>query len=176
VGLAGPPKRRRARRGLSSYADAVPTGRSRPHIVVQHAVDGPPDVDGIPIALETLDALRGEAIFDDEFLEHGVVVSSVRSGSTISAKTQRFLERRDLHCRVPGCEQTRRLQNHHLIPSSWGGGDEADNLARVCPYHHRLLIPNGPYALIGDPSRLDGLELLRREEAPMAGARAGPAP
>ena len=160
----------------SSYADAVPTGRSRPHIVVQHPVDRPPEVDGIPIAVETLDALRGEAIFDDEFVDDGTLVSSVRSGRALSATTERFLARRDPHCRVPGCEQTRRLQNHHLVPSSWGGSDDADNLARVCPYHHGLLIPNGPYALIGDPSRLDGLELLRREEADLVGARAGPGP
>jgi Domain of unknown function (DUF222) len=156
----------------SSYADAVPTGRSRPHIAVQHRVDRLPEVDGIPIARETLDALRGEAIFDDEFVDGGALVSSVRSGRAISAKTERFLARRDLHCRVPGCEQARRLENHHLVPSSWGGSDDADNLARVCPYHHGLLIPRGPYALIGDPNRLDGLEVVNRNEL----ARAGPSP
>jgi hypothetical protein len=160
----------------SSYADAVPTGRSRPNVVVQHAVNRPPEVDGVPIATETLDALRGEAIFDDEFVEDGAVVSTVRSGSAIPAKTQRLLERRDLHCRMPGCEQTRRLQSHHLVPSSWGGSDDADNLARVCGYHHGLLIPHGPYALIGDPTRLDGLDVRHRDEADLVGARAGPGP
>jgi Domain of unknown function (DUF222) len=160
----------------SSYADAVPTGRSRPHIVTQHDVHGRATVDGIPIALETLDALRGEAVFDDEFVDNGRVVSSVRSGRAVSATTQRFLERRDLQCRAPGCEQSRRLQNHHLVPSSWGGSAEPDNLARVCPHHHGLLIPNGPCALIGDPNRPGGLELLRREEADLVGARAGPGP
>jgi hypothetical protein len=159
-----------------NYADVDTSNRSRPHVVVQHAINRPPEVDGIPIAVETLDALRGEAIFDDEFVEDGSLVSSVRSGSAIAAKTQRFLERRDLHCRVPGCEQTRRLQTHHLVPSSWGGSDEADNLARVCPYHHGRLIPNGPYALIGDPSQPDGLRLIAREEADLVGARAGPGP
>jgi Domain of unknown function (DUF222) len=160
----------------SSYADAVPTGRSRPHIAVQHRLDRLPEVDGIPIARETLDALRGEAIFDDELVDHGTLVTSVRSGRVIPVAVLRFLERRDLHCRVPGCERTRRLENHHLVPSSWGGSDAADNLARVCTYHHGLLIPNGPYALIGDPSRPDGLELVRREDDHLVGARAGPGP
>jgi hypothetical protein len=160
----------------SSYADAVPTGRSRPQVAIQHPVGRPPEVDGIPIALETLDALRGEAMFDDEFVADGTVVSSVRSGRAVTAKTQRILERRDPHCRIPGCEQTRRLQNHHLTPSSWGGSDEPDNLARVCPHHHGLLIPHGPHALIGDPTRIDGLHLVDREEADLVGARAGPGP
>jgi hypothetical protein len=160
----------------SSYADAVPTGRSRPHVVVQHRLDHLPEVDGVPIAVETLDALRGEAMFDDEFVQDGAVVSSVRSGRAVSPKTERFVERRDQHCRVPGCEQTRRLQNHHLVPSSWGGSDEADNLARVCPHHHGLLIPNGPYALIGNPDRVDGLRLVGREAVELVGARAGPGP
>jgi Domain of unknown function (DUF222) len=159
-----------------NYADVESTGRSRPLIAVQHPVGRAPEVDGIPIALETLDALRGEGLFDDEFVHEGELVGSVRSGRAVSAKTQRFLEQRDPHCRVPGCDQTRRLQDHHLVPSSWGGSDDAGNLARVCPYHHGLLIPNGPYALVGDPSRPDGLDLLRREDAQLAGTRAGPAP
>jgi hypothetical protein len=32
---------------------------------------------------------------------------------------------RDGHCRWPGCERRTGLQIHHLIPRSWGGGDQA---------------------------------------------------
>jgi hypothetical protein len=145
----------------SSYADAVPTGRSRPHIVVQHPVGCLPEVDGIPIAAETLDALRGEAVFDDEFVDRGTLVSSVRSGRAVSATTERFLARRDPHCRVPGCEHSRRLENHHLVPSSWGGSDDPDNLARVCP-----LPPRPPH-----PQRS-----LHPHRRPEPTRRAGPDP
>ena len=81
---------------------------------------------------------------------------------------------RDLHCRVPGCSATRRLQAHHLVPCSQGGTDTIDNLARVCPYHHRFLVPHGPWHLLGDPEQIDGLRLVHRDE--LIHARAGPSP
>ena len=157
----------------SSYADAVPTGRSRPQVAIQHPIDRPPEVDGIPISVETLDALRGEATFDDEFVADGAVVSSVRSG--LAPTTQDPAHPRTTRPALPDprLRTTRRLQNHHLVPSSWGGTDEPDNLARVCPHHHGLLIPNGPYALIGDPSRPDGSG-SSPEKKPTSWAPAGP--
>jgi hypothetical protein len=52
--------------------------------------------------------------------------------------------------------------------------DGLDNLARVCPYHHRMLIPNGPWVLTGDPNQIDGLRLVHQDD--LIDAPAGPAP
>jgi hypothetical protein len=70
----------------------------------------------------------------------------------------------------------------HLRPKSWGGTDEISNLAMVANVHHPLLIPNGPYALVGNPNLPDGLRTvhigdLTVDEAKQVGLpqrRAGP--
>jgi len=56
-----------------------------------------------------------------------------------------------------------------LIPRSWGGTDTIDNLAAVCKgggAHHGLLVPHGPYILLGNPNRPDGLTLLPVTDLP----------
>jgi hypothetical protein len=72
---------------------------------------------------------------------------------------------RDTRCRVPGCGRRRGLQVHHLVPRTYGGTDDISNLAAVCPAHHRLLIPHGLLALIGNPNLPDGLELVTASRA-----------
>ena len=94
--------------------------------------------------------------------------------SALPKDVERFIIERDPHCRVPGCNHTRRLQIHHLVPCCQGGHDGIDNLARVCPYHHRMLIPHGKWVLTGDPNQIDGLRLVHQDD--LIDARAGPAP
>jgi hypothetical protein len=61
---------------------------------------------------------------------------------------------------------------HHLRPRTWQGLDELANLAAVCPTHHRLLIPHGTKALVGNPNQPDGLRLVDATDLPPP--RAGP--
>ena len=75
---------------------------------------------------------------------------------------------------MPGCNHTRGLQAHHLVPCCQGGWDGIDNLAMVCPYHHRMLTPHGPWHLVGDPEQIDGLRLVHHDD--LIDARAGPDP
>jgi hypothetical protein len=55
---------------------------------------------------------------------------------------------------------------HHLWPKSWGGSDDPSNLAGVCvgggTDHHANLVPHGPWLLLGNPNRPDGLRLVQR--------------
>ena len=91
---------------------------------------------------------------------------------------------RDGHCRCGNCEVRHGLQIHHLRPRSWGGDDEISNLAAVCipAGHHPMVIPTGPWCLVGNPNQPDGLELvhidnLANEQAEQLGLpprRAGP--
>ncbi|MDA2890019.1 DUF222 domain-containing protein [Mycolicibacterium sp. BiH015] len=68
----------------------------------------------------------------------GQPIGSGRSTRTISRRLRRALERRDHGtCVVPGCGATRGLHAHHLVHWEDGGQTELDNLALVCPYHHR---------------------------------------
>ncbi len=67
---------------------------------------------------------------------------------------------RDGHCRCGNCDLRYGLHAHHLRPKSWGGTDEISNLAAVASVHHPMLIPNGPYALVGNPNLPDGLRIV----------------
>ena len=105
------------------YADAVPTGRSRPQIVVQHPVDRPPEVDGIPIAAR--DPRRPARRGDRSTTSSSTTASSSRLCDPVGRSRR---QDRTIPCttrpRTVGsraASTTRRLQNHHLVPGSWGG-------------------------------------------------------
>ncbi|HLM18985.1 MAG TPA: HNH endonuclease signature motif containing protein [Acidimicrobiia bacterium] len=96
-------------------------------------------------------------------------VPSSRSGRArraLSWKVRRAVLLRDARCRVTGCGRRRGLEVHHLVPRSWHGTDDISNLAAVCPAHHRLLIPHGLLALVGNPNLPDGLQLVTASRAP----------
>jgi hypothetical protein len=98
--------------------------------------------------------------------DDGAVLAIGRATPGISYKLRRAVLLRDTHCRIPGCARRRGLQAHHLVPSTWGGPDEISNLAAVCRAHHRLLIPRGLLALVGNPNLPDGLELVTASRGP----------
>lgn len=140
------------------------------HLVVQVPVSGPATVAGIPLPDEMVERLRASARIEPQLVDvHGEVVGIGRTESVVSAKTKRAVLLRDGKCRVHGCEVRGPLDVHHLIPKSWGGTDTIDNLAAVCKVggaHHGLLVPHGPYILLGNPNRPDGLELLPVTDLP----------
>jgi hypothetical protein len=161
------------------YADVEPTGRFRIEVVNiadPDATSVGPEVDGIPIAVETLRALLPNAkvrhcVVD----ETGRVRTIAKPRTALPADVERQVRRRDRHCRVPGCTETRGLQIHHLNPVTYVGDcHDPGELAAVCPHHHHLLEPHGRYRLVGDPSEPDGLRLVHKDD--LVDARAGPAP
>jgi len=61
-----------------------------------------------------------------------------RATQTIPPATRRQVMRRDRgRCVVPGCQNHRFLDVHHLLPRSEGGGHDPDQLAVLCGSHHR---------------------------------------
>lgn len=62
---------------------------------------------------------------------------------TIHPALRRALENRDGACVFPGCGRRDRLQAHHLDHWARGGRTDLDNLALVCPFHHRLAHEGG---------------------------------
>jgi hypothetical protein len=53
------------------------------------------------------------------------------------------LERRDRHCRFPGCERRHDLHAHHVQHWAHGGATRKDNLVLLCRFHHRLVHEDG---------------------------------
>jgi len=159
----------------TNYADVEPTGKFRHTIVTHVRADGSADCDGLEIASPTVAAARpGARVKTRHEDAHGIETATTPARNALPAVIERHVRDRDPHCRVPGCTHTRRLQPHHLVPCCKGGWDGIDNLAMVCPYHHRMLTPHGPWHLIGDPEQIDGLRLVHQDD--LIDARAGPAP
>jgi len=53
-------------------------------------------------------------------------------------------------CRVPACSSRMRLQEHHLVFRSRGGGNQQANRASVCAWHHQVGLHQGPVRAWGD--------------------------
>jgi len=114
-----------------------------------------------------LEQLRANASITPVLVDHdGAVLAIGKSAPALSWKVRRAVLLRDARCRVTGCGRRRGLEVHHLVPRSWHGTDDISNLAAVCPAHHRLLIPHGLLALVGNPNLPDGLQLVTASRAP----------
>jgi hypothetical protein len=146
-----------------NYSDATP-GPLRAHITFHVPPDGAAEVDGTPIAESTLATLTENATTIATVTVHDGPLYGARTNTDESpAETTRFVRARDQHCRVGNCDETRGLERHHLIPRSEGGSHSPNNvvLAGTPCGHHQMLVPNGPWRLEGDPSKPDGLRLVR---------------
>jgi hypothetical protein len=151
----------------SSGDEHEPSLAVQPNVQVAVPPDGPAHIAGVAIADGLLEQLRANAtieplLFDD----HGELLGIGRRTSAVSPKLRRAVLLRDGQCRVPGCARRRGLEVHHLVPRSRGGLDEIANLSCVCPAHHRLLIPHGLLALVGNPNLPDGLRLVTAARGP----------
>jgi len=103
------------------------------------------------VRLETARALIGDS-FLKLFVTNGIDVQTVVNyGRTIPRSVRSALEERDRTCVVPGCSATRFLEiDHWSIPFAQGGPSCLENLARICPHHHRLKT-SGDFQLVGGP-------------------------
>jgi hypothetical protein len=185
------PWRRRAADALGLMCDAVeaaerietPMAAPSPLIAVDVPEHGPAELCGIPLPDAMVEQLRASASIEPVLVDdQGFPVMVGRRARSLSPKIVRAVLLRDGHCRCGNCDLRFGLHAHHLRPRSWGGTDELSNLAAVASVHHPLLIPNGPYALVGNPNLPDGLRMvhiddLTPDEAQQVGLpsrRAGP--
>jgi len=165
----------RAADALVGMCDAVevaehietPTAASKPLLVVQVPVEGPAEMAGVPLADAVVEQLRANASIEPVLVdEDGVAVAVGKRAPVLSPKIARAVLLRDGHCRIRGCEVRHGLQIHYLRPKSWGGSDDPSDLAAVCTPggHHQMLIPHGPWALVGNPNQPDGLRLVHLDD------------
>ena len=176
-------RERRAADALIQMCDAVevaekietPQLAPAPLFCVDVPLEGPVEIAGVPMADAMVERLRAEAKVEPVLVDaDGVPIAVGRISSSLSPKKIRSVMLRDGHCRCGHCDLRYGLHAHHLRPRSWGGSDELSNLAMVASVHHPLLIPHGPYALVGNPNQPDGLRMkhiseLTPEEAAQVG-------
>jgi hypothetical protein len=132
-------------------ADPVTVFRAiRPTVMVTVPVltllglsDEPGNLDGYgPIDPQTARDLTANAPEFSRILTHpetGVALSLGQTKYKPSQAMKRFLRYRDGYCRFPGC--TRRAVSSdidHTHPFHSGGNTDLNNLASLCPKHHKL--------------------------------------
>jgi hypothetical protein len=125
---------------------AKSTGPTSPHVVVAHvpleALSEDSDLFG---ELEHGGLINGEVVrrlacdativvaLDDE-LGHTVYEGRTRRDPT--ATQRREIQRRDRHCRFPGCANATFTNAHHIVPWTPRGPTDIGNLALLCLHHH----------------------------------------
>jgi hypothetical protein len=152
-----------------------PTAATKPLLVVEVPLHGPAEIAGVPLPEAMVEQLRANASIEATVVDDDGVplVIGPRASAALSPKLTRAILLRDGHCRIPGCEIRHGLEIHHLVPRSWGGGDDMSGLAAVCTTagHHQMLVPHGPWTLVGNPNRPDGLRLIRYDQLSVEQAR-----
>jgi hypothetical protein len=140
--------------------DPTPTAAAKPVLVVEVPRHGPALVGGVALPDAVVEQLRANATVEPVLVDdEGVLVAIGRRTTAISPKKARSVLLRDGSCRC-GCGLRHGLEVHHLVPRSWGGTDDVSNLAALFAPHHRLYIPHGPYALVGNPNVAGGLRTV----------------
>ena len=156
---------------VRNYADVHAVEHPAPLFVVQVPMEGPAEVCGIPLPAGLVEKLRASAKVKPVLVdEDGGELARGKAAPSLPPRVRESVLRRDGHCRLGDCDRRHGLQVHHLWPKSWGGGDEQSNLASICvgggTDHHADLAPHGPWLLLGNPKRPDGLRLVHRDQLP----------
>ena len=121
---------------LAALVDAQEKGPRGPqhegppvHIHV-HESNGTIEAEGRPVGWADAERIRCDAV---------ICRPSRRNESTIPPRIRREVLSRDRHrCTAPGCDRTRYLEVHHIVPRSQGGTNEPENLTTLCSSCHRL--------------------------------------
>ena len=108
----------------------------------QCEIEGIGSSSGDPRGVDSDTALRlmCNAVF--EVVNHEGELISDRN-SLITGRLRRFILHRDRTCRFPGCARRTSLDIHHLVPRWQNGGNQPDNLATLCRFHHHRLHEHG---------------------------------
>ncbi len=154
-----------------NYAHVHAVEHPTPLFVVQVPMEGPAEVCGIPLPAGMVEKLRTSAKVKTVLVDaHGAEVARGKAAPSLPPRIRESVLRRDGHCRLGDCDRRHGLQVHHLWPKSWGGGDDQSNLGGVCvgggTDHRADLAPQGPWLLLGNPNRPDGLRLVHRDQLP----------
>lgn len=108
---------------------------SRPPVQIHvHEIEG-------KLTVQTHAGERDLGLAESERMRCDAAISrpGARTTTSTSPRVRREVMARDRHrCQSPGCERTRFLEVHHIIPRSHGGGNTIENLVTLCGSCHRL--------------------------------------
>ena len=95
---------------------------------------------GPRVGPQTVETVECEGRSEPVTIEAGQVVDTGPTRRQVPKRLRRAVLARDRKCVIDSCQNSYRLQTHHVIPKRDGGPDTADNLATLCWYHHHIAI------------------------------------
>ncbi len=113
-------------------------------------------IDGIAVPAWLRQQLLCDGTVAPTFTDGARPVSVGRTQYAVPDRTRRIVLHRDKKCRVPGCNQTRWLQVHHVVHAEHAGPTDTCNLIAICPADHRLH-HRGLLGITGNADHPDGL-------------------
>ncbi len=119
-----------------------------------HTIDGETcELDGAgPIPVTTAQAIANDA-FLAAVVTNGIDIRTVAHlGRTVTAAQRTALVARDTECVVPGCHARHHLEIDHITGWALTRTTRLDDLARLCPFHHRQKTYDG-WTLTGPPGQ-----------------------
>jgi len=144
-----------AERSLDSIAE--PARRDRYRINIHLSTDGTSvDANGYRLPDVIRRHITCDGLITPTFIENGVAVSVGRSQRIIPERTRRIVVLRDGGCRVPGCNQHRFVEVHHIVHWEYDGPTDTWNLIALCPHHHRLH-HKGKLGIVGNADEVGGV-------------------
>ncbi len=125
--------------------DAVATAKPAVVVSIDAATLEAEVVGGEPIALGDAFEMAARAdLYACIRTTEGAILEFGRNRRLASVLQRLALIVRDKTCVYPGCDaHWTRTEAHHVREYEHGGSTDIDNLARVCPQHHRHLHLNG---------------------------------
>ena len=108
---------------------------------------------GPRVGPQTVETVECEGRSEPVTIEAGQVVETGPTRRHVPKRLRRAVLARDRKCVIDSCQNSYRLQTHHVIPKRDGGPDTADNLATLCWYHHHIAIHRRGHQIDPDTPR-----------------------
>ena len=161
-------------RSIDSIDSAARRSRFRVHI--HRELNGAvTTATGCGISDAVADYLSCDSLCSEVFEVGGVAISVGRTQRSVPERTRRTVIHRDGGCRVPGCNDSRWLDVHHIVHWGNGGPTDTENLIAMCNKHHRIH-HQGRLGITGNADDPDGVVFTNRYGQPIRGSGARPQP
>lgn len=128
-------------------SDTPPPAQVTVHVDAKHAAESNGQAGvileaGPRVGRQALEAVLCDAVVEiTARREDGIPMVYGQKTRTIPPALRRAILHRDRHiCVGDGCDSTRRLQIHHVLPWSQGRSTDPDNLITLCWYHHQIVV------------------------------------
>jgi len=163
-----------AQRSLDTVTSPQRRTRFHTHVHVD-ATSGVTDARGCGVDQQVADYMTCDGLRTEVFEVNRVPISVGRTQRIVPERTRRTVIHRDGGCRVPGCDDHRWLDVHHIVHWANNGPTDTDNLIALCGKHHRTH-HQGRLGITGNADDPDGVTFTNRYGIEIRASGARPMP